>query len=574
MGGERLNRLLWLAGGVLALLPLAWLLPLRADSQCDWFSHVWVLNQVAECFRHGEMPWTLNSNSLVGVPWLEHYGQWFYGPLGLLSWFWDARLSFKLAALVLTVVQYAAISGALRAHGLRPALALLASLLVGWATYPLTNLLSRGALPEYFANGEALVALALLFWSLAPGQSTSARRLLAGLSWFFLALVFGTHPITALYSTLLIGLLVPVLCLDANLRGELRSVLRLHLPFVLCFLASSAAWLFLVIHAHGQLAVVESGGLKAFKPILDAWPVRFAPLPAGPGPSDASQVPFLDPQVSLPLLSLAGGALILRRRSLAVCVGVLAILGFLAFLSCTPTGLTLLPGPFQALQYRYRLVNQLNAAGLVLVLLALRGEAAEGRRLPRLALVGCALLLCWSGLALWQRGQRGIATRQEAMIPSLVRGASSAERALEYRSYCYGLPDYAWPRYYGVVNVTELQGRRLLAGVQLQVLASPVYGAVSGIRFETGAPAWGRTNVLAHPWNRLLLDGRPVTDADLRVDSGALNGFLLRLDPGRHTLAYVFAPDPLWACFFWLGLVTMVGWAAWLAWRLVRLACR
>jgi hypothetical protein len=74
---------------------------------------------------------------------------------------------------------------------------------------------------------------------------------------------------------------------------------------------------------------------------------------------------------------------------------------------------------------------------------------------------------------------------------------------------------------------------------------------------EVPQDVWAATTILAFPWNRVVLDGVPVPEADTRTTPDYL---AVRVPAGRHTIGYAFMPAPGWSALRNVSLVVLAAW--------------
>ncbi len=84
------------------------------------------------------------------------------------------------------------------------------------------------------------------------------------------------------------------------------------------------------------------------------------------------------------------------------------------------------------------------------------------------------------------------------------------------------------------------------------------FGEPGAVQFDEPADRWVRTDVVAFPWNRLVLDGRVLSPGETR---DAPNRLAARVPAGRHTLAYAFDPPAVWRVLRVVSFATAIAWA-------------
>jgi hypothetical protein len=167
----------------------------------DWRNHLWMIGHYGEHFRqHGDMPTALNFSAGVGIAQPVFYGYLLYPLLGLLSSAVGANVALRLGVALLLVVQFVAlISAGNRIFGLRR-IAYFVGVSMAVATYSLTNLFNRGAIPEFFGVGFFVTAVA---WAVTAAVAVEANRQIffGWLAVVFLVLALGAHPPTTVVAS-------------------------------------------------------------------------------------------------------------------------------------------------------------------------------------------------------------------------------------------------------------------------------------------------------------------------------------------------------------------------------------
>jgi hypothetical protein len=566
----------WLLGGLVSLLPLWLTMDFRKMYAGDWANHFWMIEYAARCWQaHASPPLEINTNDVIGFAGPIFYAGKFQALVGLLAMAVGTSLAFRLVAAVSMLVQFIQVTRAAISLGLSYRSGFIVGCIVNWAIYPLTNLYNRGALTEFIAmlwlTSATATLLILVF-----------RSLLGQLSWFD-AVAFGffytcaaiTHPLTAVFGFLF---LLPLALLMLGLTRD-RWLVKVFLTNGVLAGGVLVVWVYGLASFGSSLAVSNPEHNRdsfrrdeMFNQSVDTVWTRLSPLPSDPrvrGTTRNVIDPYLDAQISLPLLVLVLGAAILwcRWRTcadriarflflLAITASGLAVLAF--FVSIYPSLSGCFFGAFDILQFPYRLVNYVNL-NLLVALLAFLGlakrqkqEAFSGGRWGFLVLLGIAVSV--GGSALVIKLTHAYATKFH-VGPQVWRTTDLP-------------PSFYWQFDYDVVR-----GLRWCdAGESAKVAKLPVgsgseIGNVYPISLSLSIPQIVQTNILPFAWNQLLIDGAIVSPSDLLVCRSKQfplcthEEFLaVRLNSGLHRLEYRFQPDPVW-----IGLNT-VSWVVFLIW--------
>lgn len=423
--------------------------------------------------------------------------------------------------------------------------------LVTWATYPLTNLYNRGAVPEFVAG--TMVVCAVFCWSLLlNAKDRATQALYLSVLAVSLALMLGTHPITTVYSTVV---LVPILLLSIPQLRELPKRLRVSLLFGL------AAVIGFVLLVDGPMAytlakyskdqaIAKPGGVAIYSANIDAIWTRFFPLPFDKRSliyGSRTDAAYLDAQINMPLFFLiAALAFFLRKERKKIEKSGCAILIYAGVLGVSFTALSLwalpwkaLPATFQLIQFGYRLITYVNLA-LVLAFLALlaafgtRAQQVKSSVAQSVALTAC-IVLGFSG-ALVKLGHVGAVKANKAITKP------------DTDKLFLTTPDNFPGENYSTSRIKKLEDRKIptvrfafALGEKGKEYAKP-RELVIDLRNES----WVVTNLAASSWNKLRVDGQEIEPGELRKVHGRI---AVRLTDGRHRLEAVVDSDPIWVRF-------------------------
>lgn len=131
----------------------------------NWYENLWVAGYYGEFFRrHLSFPVFISSNAAtVGLPLPVFYGFPLYAFLGIASAVIGSNLAVRLGIFLIYAGQLIAVSSLINRITGNKKLGFAIGCLVIWATYPLTNIYNRGALPETFSTAFLTIAVALWF---------------------------------------------------------------------------------------------------------------------------------------------------------------------------------------------------------------------------------------------------------------------------------------------------------------------------------------------------------------------------------------------------------------------------
>ncbi len=588
----------YLIGLAAVLFPALLLYPTGQGFYRDWHNHVWMVGYFGEYIRqHGWFPNVVNTTEVGGLAFPAFYGYLFYPLLGLASTHLHPEAVVRLASLLLFAAQYVSVRKTLRRLKAGEGLASSVACLTIWSVYGLTNLYNRSALTEFFAVGLLTCAVCSWFDLL---QSTSAlatwrRGLRFGL---LLTLAMGFHPITGLFSLPLLAVLLFALPARQVSLGRLAVV---WCATGVAAIVVLAPWVHAVRKFEKDLSIAAlSAEIADLTEHIDHWQTRLHPLPSDSrcledAPADVS-TPFLDSQISLPLLILAAGLAVSHLRRLEgrerlltagfLCIPLLYAAGSL-YLSLRMDAFGHLPRVFVKVQFLYRLVSYVNL-GFLLLPLFLLAWAARHRAVPAAPVTVSPVLLCfvltYAGFCVVLKLQHA----ETARIPEkrLVQYWAGHGRAYEPstgtwrwvkndadRARLTILPlsscvqnDYLTPKYLQPLSAAEQVGTPFVPlGVQSR---GRNFGEPNVITVTANQPCYIGTEVLVFPWNHFEVDGRPVPPealrswCDARVEPYPLVRTAVPVPAGAHTIRCRFVPSPKW---LWLH---RIGWAVLIPWLL------
>ncbi len=568
------------------LAPLLLLLDPQGMFPGDWKHHLWMIGYYGEYFRqHGDMPTALNLTAGVGIAQPVFYGYLLYPLLGLFSSFCGANVALRLGVALLLVVQFVALISAGNRIFRDRRIAYLVGLSVACATYALTNLFNRGAIPEFFGVGFFVTAIA---WAAraAIADGREQRIFFWWLAAVFLVLALGSHPPTAVLASATVG----VLGVGAAWGWSRERVTMARATWLA--LAGAAGWGALVlgpwVYVVGKfgsdLSVTSASNTFLFLPDRsDSFWGRFSPFPYDRLGSEMGiydvGAPYLEAPVSMALLAfLIWNLRLLRERARPgtegagaaggrVGRGLLAaavawFLG-LAVVSVAPPVADVFRILAPSIQYVYRLVSYCNVALLVAVfvsgaMVVGRGGYHRHRRRTDVVLTACltvTVLGAW--IKLQHAGIVGFQVDAPQFEPGGDRVALVKEGQRELAG-AYGTPGR-------LRELTEAE-RGSLSHAVFPVGAAGADFGVTGTRIGPGSKGWVLTNAVVFPWQEVRLDDQPPAADDVaRVGQFVA----VRVADTTRELRVVWRPDRGWWMLhrgsqigLALGLIFTAAWAA------------
>jgi hypothetical protein len=531
-------------------------IPLFATDHCfygDWPNHIGMIGYVGEYLRaHAALPATFHTGHTVGRATPMFYGNVFLPVLGTLSAFFGPREALSIAVALLLLLQFASVRALLWDVTRDEAIACAAAVIVTWAIYPLTDLYNRAAIPEFFAITALQTGTCL--WALYARDPARNERASVGAG-LLLTTAAAIHPPTAL-----LGLLTFAAVWLASLAWcpDRWRLLKRSLAIGAGATGVLLPWLWVVYRFGKHLGVVHDSTLIWFPASIDTAATRLSLLPlVGPGGATVT-TPYLDAQISVPIL----GALLLlgilalaargsnrEARRAFVFAGICSAVTWALYeLSLSARAWELLPKSFVIVQFPYRAVAFVNIAllaALVGVLGAL-GRARQYAASSRLVL-GAAVLLATVAVGYKVPRCLGPGGGGDAVVKSYVSPPGD---------WYYGAQDYATPD-----EFSKLAGAAPKQTVKLSVSDGKDYAAVAAAHVHATARTQVTTNVQAFPWNALTIDGQPVSHEATMADGYKLATWV---EAGEHELGYEFRPPSAWSALRAFSVLLLLAWAcAW-----------
>jgi hypothetical protein len=370
----------------------------------DWPAHLWLVWQQSQAIAQlGHPSYFLQSAGGVFEPFFAFYGGTFYAFTGGISALLGDHPTVAFVGVIIASFAGAYAGWTWLAHqlGVRGWLAHMPGLLYVTSPYIIAAPFGRGDIPESVGTAAIpLVAASAL--AVLRGErlrAPSAAILVLASAWFT-----ACHNITALWgTTFLLATAVVLLVAIGSARREIgpRRVLAM---FALATLGVAInAWYLLPTLAYsGRTAIAKRGGLGAFQ--FDTAGLLFDPLRNEPNE-------VIDPRnlegwlndpgifdVQMPVLALGWALAALTLAWLRLpgsvrrfAIGMLAIVGVLVWLILT--NMSVVPNPWQHIQFPYRAQTYVTLGVCALVLAAIVAlPRIAARRLRAIVLATLALV--------------------------------------------------------------------------------------------------------------------------------------------------------------------------------------
>lgn len=523
-------------------LALVMLTDLAAGFSADWFIHTWFVAYHGVFSQHHlRMPEVIHTQQAAGMIDPAFYGHLPYSAIGFVSSAIGPDIPVRMAFFLALLFQFLEVRKLFRMVAAGELLANTAATLTTWTVYPLTNLFQRSSVLEFTAGCLLTVAVCrMLRWPIERDPVAFWRSVLAFC--ICLSVTMLLHPITALLGCTLCAVLWLALVIASERRARLLGA---AIVAAVSAFTVAGPWLYMIARFQRSLRISSPNPGLQFYPFDQLW-VRLYPFAFDPRTTPETlrtvSTPYLDAQINLPMLVLVVLLLssILLRRSFSppsslrrLCVAAF-FAGAIAFavalaVSVSPALASYVIPPFNMTQFAVRLVNYCNL-GLLLLLTAL----AVARPLPkRLVSIACvaALALSFAGLC----------TKYPHIASAISHRSAwtSESEILNLPGWFYGLGDFSVTRDLALPDPGIPLVKQAFA-----VAGGDRFGEIeSDLRFTTPTESTVSTNVVAFPWNRLILDGVPQEISRLLHDGLY---YAVRTSPGDHVLRYEFQPDAAW----------------------------
>jgi hypothetical protein len=598
----------WVIGIITVLIASIPLLNIRNIFALDWINHLYVIEYFGEYLKQNlSFPDVINTSQVVGIPMPLFYAQKAYSIGGALSAFLGSARAVRCMILVLLLLQFFHV---VRISMAKIGYTIIVAVIVTWAIYPLTNLYTRSALTEFFAVGFLTCAiLSYLNTLLRIERGMKAERYDIVAAGLFLTAAAVTHPITALYGTLLLGFLAGTAFLFVRRQYRRFLIVYTGVNTLLIGLVLSP-WLYCVHLFKDQLPIV-TGSAKAFlgwgffpKSIDSIWS-RLSPVPIDIRSVHHGIVdiptPYLDAQVTLPLfvilivlafvhrdyfklITKSGGHL---DRALVWMSIFLA--AFFLTISVHPSISTLFGGLFDILQFPYRLVTYVNLGLLVGVLVLLSSEAPLSSRDACLIIVALsvALTMSFSGVVLQLVQASSISKRVErGMSLPIKRPTGATPFGEEETSAKAWLPlskestlnleqlptTSEWHNAYSISMgfSSTTPGSFPIVYRAFSINTKDNFGTPTPLQIYLTEQSLVVTNVTPFPWTHIFVDGVSVSNNSLVAStltntSGIIvgTGLAVMLPPGKHVIETKFEVSLIY------HFLDLISWTIVLLWIII-----
>jgi hypothetical protein len=329
-----------------------------------------------------------------------------------------------------------------------------------------------------------------------------------------------------------------------------------------------APWIYVAFNYWNQLAVTQNisavfNVIGFFPHSLDNVWSRLSPVPLdlrslAAGVKDVD-TPYLDAQISLPLLAVLGltfAFYVSNRKNnksrLADTIGwlALAMTAITFVVSVHPSLSGRFGGLFDMLQIPFRLVNYVNIGLLVSVIAfaVIRGEAR-----PSKGSVGKTVLTAC------------LAVAAVALIGKLLHAGAVMEPI--GAAGLPPVPNWVWVAYNtGPAYQTANETSQNTVNAAIPVATEGVdFGIPGKLTVHLERPSLVVTNVQQFLWNRLVVDGEMLplekTLVVQKSSDAVLQGLAVELPAGAHELGYAFEPPTIWHVLMPLSWAVLIAWA-------------
>lgn len=396
------------------------------------------------------------------------------------------------------------------------------------STYPMTNLYNRGALPEFFA----IIILSSLFALIliVSFQNNVYKRFyysfLAAISFI---LIIGSHPITALYG--LPAIFLMILFLYFSKLIQIKKIDFIFFGFLgICSLLILAPLLSIAYYFDMQLQVHSYVSDVKYLKYFDHWLVRLLPFPFDPRHFISINkhevlggTPYHDTNMNSLILFLAlylffkNFKILISKKTLLIYFSAFTIAFIIIGASIWPNGFMITSFDyFNRLQAAYRLTGICNIVAIwfliTTIILLQRNNVKFTNQKSKNTLT---IILIFSTIFCAYKLNRGVESMiQESSIGYHFSQKPSNNETQIFYSKEYNInywSDYTTNTKYNSVNeITDKKIKDLNFETDIhnfnQVLPETIL---------IDEPTIVKTNVLAFPWNKIILNGKIINDNEL-----------------------------------------------------------
>jgi hypothetical protein len=548
---------------LVACFPLVWMALSKRNFYSDWYNHLWMIGYTGEYLRrHLAFPLVLNTDQVVGVPFPIFYGTLLYAVGGIISAVTGAGAAMRIVLGVTSWLQTISVTRLVRAVYPDRYVSWSVAAIVSFGIYPLTNLYNRSAITEYVAV-SLLVSACSTWLRFSYSGDRRGAWISASFAWLLLVFSAGAHPITALLGAMFFGALILGSFVGAANRLAAARLILIH---VALFVAALSPWLYATLRFYRSLSIVNdlSSSITVYADSIDlAWarvlPIPFDIRPLQAVPASGISTPYLDAQINFGLLVIVCFLFyqaikgVRTRKDLATFEMIAATMCAVLFVlllcvSVSPHIWDMLPRSVGIVQFSYRLVTycDLSLLGAVVFLLTLvRSSSAKVKHSVRMcvavsvALMTQCVFVKFNHAAVIQQGGELEGT-----------GLSGNRDLLKVLpASFYGLEDYVVQRGFG--------GLSGVPTVPLPTSGGVDFGKVQSVSLERGGGF--ATNIQAFPWNRVVLNGRPLPQAETYVSANYR--LAARAISGGGRVGYQFIPDPAYVVLREVSGLVLLVWA-------------
>lgn len=529
-----------------------WIFPgiIHRNFYSDWYNHKWLIAYYGEYFKsHFFFPVVLNVNSMdytvsvVGSVYPEYYGDFLYRVLAI---FYIALGSARRALLVssgLMLLLQNEVWRKIFCKYLRGEHSLALALLWLFSIYPSTNFFIRGAITEFFA--VCLLNILVGLWILALySKNKISYWIIVGLG---MASIFYIHPITAMYGTIFMVLLIAV-TIRKLLLPEYRRYLLIAFGIAVFAAVVVLPFCYLVITKWPSTMFYESlvyiDGIDDFLARISLIPFDKRVYLTGmdtstPNLSAAINMILFSINLYLTVENIRNKNIVRGQKSNTIAINIVIL-----FLMCISTINS--PGIiwgrfFRAMQFAYRLVSYIDLCIVcgVVYNLSIWQKTYDAKRNVFKIICGVSAILILQMLVV--RYYQIDAIGDKLVDPDEAYKLENP-MCMPYTFLLYGYVIYDE---YKEVNYEEIKEN---GKVQFDV-GQKLIGDAEPKEVDIYEQGWLRINMYAHPWNHIYLDGE-LYCGDIIYDSrlGGVSApiYIYIDDIGSHILEYKFEPDKIY----------------------------